>query len=139
MDDFMNEKKPEGAAPVQSDTPTLTRVKVSITGEANQVIRRALNREGKVITMGPLILFSTETGDAWMLDSQDGLALCLVRGGEKQTFIITETPSEFGIEWNATYRIDGDQFLVTEPPAQIRTILGYPIQEILRFSRALEP
>jgi hypothetical protein len=134
----MNEDKAKESAPVQSETPTLTKVKVNITGEANQIIRRAQARDSRVVAMGPLVFFSSESGDAWMLDTEDGLAVCLVQEGEKQPFTITETPSNFGIEWNATYHIAGDQFFVVEPDGKNRTILGYPTKEILRCSRLLE-
>jgi len=83
------------------------REQISITGEASYIISRAENYDARVVTLGPLIFFSTETGDAWMLDPEDGLALCLARGGDTQPFTITETTTNFSIEWEATYQIDG--------------------------------
>jgi hypothetical protein len=134
----MNEKKAEGPALVQSETPTMTKVKINITGEANQIIRRAESRDPRVAAVGPLIFFSTDTGDAWMLDAEDGLALCLAQGGKKQLFTITETPTTFGVEWHTTYRIEDDRFLFVEPTGATRTVLGYPTKEILRFSQLKE-
>jgi hypothetical protein len=78
------------------------------------------------------IFFSTETGDAWMLDYKNGLALCLARVGEKQPFRIVETPEKFAIEWNVNYQIEGDKFVVIQKSGQVRTILGYPTEEILK-------
>lgn len=43
-------------------------------------------------TLGPLLFFSTETGDAWVLDPADHLALCLARDGEPLPANIIETP-----------------------------------------------
>jgi hypothetical protein len=105
---------------------------MSITKEANDMISRAQNREGRLVTLGSLILFSTETGDAWMLDPEDGFAMCLARDGFEQPFTIIDTPTNFGIEWNADYRIDGDAFTVSDRAGQVRTIFGYPTREILQ-------
>jgi hypothetical protein len=116
----------------QTKQQILTQEQTSITGEANYIIGRARNNDARVVTLGPLILFSTVTGDAWMLDPEDGLALCLARGGEAQPFAITETTTNFSIEWEANYQIDGDVFIVTEWSGQTRAVLGYPTREILR-------
>jgi hypothetical protein len=113
----------------------LDREQMSITDEANYIISRAQDNDARVVTIGPLILFSTETGDGWMLDPEDGLALCLARVGEAQPFTITETSANFSIEWKASYQIDGDVFIVTEGAGRTRSILGYPTAEILRATR----
>jgi len=62
----------------------------------------------RVVGLGPLILFSTDTGDAWLLDWQDERALCLARGGTPQKVNIVETENDFAIEWTSDYRITGD-------------------------------
>jgi len=73
------------------------REQISITGEANHIIGRARNHDARVVTLGPLVFFSTETGDAWMLDPKDSLAICLVQGGEAQPFTITETATDWKV------------------------------------------
>ena len=110
----------------------LNREQISIIGESNYIINRAQNYESRVVSLGSLIFFSTETGDAWMLDYKDGLALCLAKVGEKQPFRIVETPEKFAIEWNVNYQIEGDKFVVIQKSGQVRTILGYPTEEILK-------
>ncbi|MDO8670502.1 MAG: hypothetical protein Q7O66_03615 [Dehalococcoidia bacterium] len=67
-----------------------------------------------------------------MLEPEDNLALCLARGGEEQPFMISETEHDFSIGWNSNYRIDGHVFIVITNDGQVRTIIGYPTQEILR-------
>ncbi|MCK4473340.1 MAG: hypothetical protein KAW49_16280 [Anaerolineae bacterium] len=119
----------------QTQRQILRREQINVTGEANYIISRAENYDARVVTFGPLIFFSTETGDAWMLDPEDGLALCLARGGETQPFTITETTTNFSIEWKANYQIDGDVFIVTERSGRTRSVLGYPAREILRATR----
>jgi len=110
----------------------LGREQLSITKEANYIISRAQNREGRLVTLGSLLLFSTETGDAWILDSEDGFALCLARDGVEQPHKLAETSDNFSIEWNADYHIEGDAFVVSNRAGAARTILGYPTREIMQ-------
>ena len=85
---------------------------ISVTREVNSIIKRAQAGDARIIRLGSLVLFSTETGDAWLLDPEDNLALCLARDGEKQSFTVTDTATSFAIEWNANYLIDGEAFIV---------------------------
>lgn len=122
-------RKPSSAKQV------LSRDQLSLSREAGYIIGRAQNHEARLVTLGALILFSTETGDAWMLDPADGLALCLARAGDPQPFTITETSTTIGIEWNANYRIEGAVFSVVERSGQVKSILGYPTREIVQAAR----
>jgi hypothetical protein len=88
--------------------------------------------DARIITLGPSVLFSTEAGDAWMLDPEDGLALCLAREGKEESFTIVETSTSFGIEWSASYRIDGDKVVVVSQPGRVQVFFGYPTAEISR-------
>lgn len=104
----------------------LSQPQINITGEADYIIARAQAYEARVVSPGPLIFFSTETGDAWVLDPADNLALCLARDGERQSFTMTETGTQFAIDWQANYQIEGEQFIVFNKSGQTRTIIGYP-------------
>src|SRR6476659_8152578 len=53
------------------------------------IIRRAADHDGRVVTIGQLTLFSSETGDAWIIDRDDHLALRLAR--DPEPFHIEET------------------------------------------------
>ena len=44
-----------------------------LTDEVRSIQRRAAGYDGRVVTVGQLILFSTETGAAWLLDPADQL------------------------------------------------------------------
>ena len=67
-----------------------------------------------MVTVGQLILFSTQTGDAWLLDKEDGLAAPLTRDGEREPVHIEETDANFTIEWKGHYRIEGDAFIYAD-------------------------
>lgn len=108
---------------------------VSILSEVRYVIRRAINKELRVVSLGPLIFFSTETGDAWVLDHQDKLALCLARCGDEQPFAISETATNFKIGWEGKYQICDDVFMFIANTGQSSSIIGYPVQEIEKHTR----
>jgi hypothetical protein len=108
----------------------LSREEVSISREADYIIKKAQARDGRVVRLGALVFFSTDTGDAWVLDREDNLALCLARDGERQHFTILETPTNFQIAWEAQYHIDGEAFTVFTQDGRVRTIFGYPTREI---------
>jgi hypothetical protein len=121
--------------PPKPKQQVLSRPQINITGEVSYIIERAQQRDARVVSLASLVFFSTDTGDAWMLDPADNFALCLARDGQPQPFTITETASQFAIEWQATYQIDGDLFVVLEHSGQSRSITGYPIRELKRFIR----
>ena len=108
----------------------LSREQINIKREVDYIVRRAAEREARVVMLGPLLFFSTETGDAWLLDPSDHLALCLARDGDPRPVNITESAETFAIDWEMTYQINGDRFIVADPSGQSRTIIGYPIREI---------
>ena len=70
----MGKRRKSGTPRTQAQI--LSREQISISREINYIISRAKNSDTRLVTLGTLVLFSTETGDAWLLDSEDGLALC---------------------------------------------------------------
>jgi hypothetical protein len=121
--------------PMQDRIHELRGDDVSFTEEAHRIQQKALGGEASVVRLGQLVFFSTETGDGWMLDPEDGNAVCLARDFEPRPIPIQEAPAQLAIEWNAGYSIEGGAFTVTEADAPARTIVGYPIAEIQRLSR----
>jgi hypothetical protein len=74
----------------------------------------------------------TQTGDAWLLEPGDHLAVPLARQGDPLPVYIEETDKTFTIAWLGTYRIEGQAFLYSEQNSgRVRTILGYPIRHII--------
>src|ERR1700730_10926099 len=56
----------------------------SLADEVRYIQRRAADYDGRIFTVGQLVLFSTETGDAWLLDPADRLPARLAPGGEER-------------------------------------------------------
>ena len=66
-----------------------------LADEIGYIQRRATEHDGRWVTVGPLALFSTETGDAWLLDANDHLAARLARDGEPEDVAFEETETRF--------------------------------------------
>jgi hypothetical protein len=113
----------------------LTQDQVSIRREVKYIIGLAQAREGRIVTIGNLVLFSTESGDAWMLDPAEAAALSLACDGEKQRFVIEETKDRFAIGWTHTFSLERDSMLVMDRSGKGRLIYGYPVHEIKRAVR----
>ena len=102
-----------------------------LADEVRYIQRRAADHDGRVITIGQLILFSTETGDAWLLDPTDRLAARLARDGDPEPIHIEETDTTFAIDWKGHYRIEGPAFVyVDRDTGRTSAILGYPTQKL---------
>jgi hypothetical protein len=107
---------------------------LNIAQEAEYIMGRAEEGDARLVTLGPLLFFSTALRDAWVLDPADGLALCLMADGERQPNRILETETQFAIDWPATYTIEGDIFMVAEKD-RVRTYHGYLVDEVARAAR----
>ena len=102
-----------------------------LANEVRYIQRQAAHQHGRIVTVGELILFSTETGDAWLLDSADRLAARLARDGESEPIHIEETDTTFAIGWTGRYRIEGPAFVYSDQDSgRVTTILGYPIEKL---------
>jgi hypothetical protein len=106
-----------------------------LADEVRYIQRCAAQHEGRFVTVGALALFSTDTGDAWLLDPADRLAARLAREGDPEPIYIEETDKSFAIGWKGSYRIEGQAFVYLDRDAgRIVTILGYPTDRIAQLS-----
>lgn len=105
-----------------------------LADEIDYIQRRAAEHDGRWVTVGPLALFSTETGDAWLLDANDHLAARLARDGEPEDVPFEETETRFAIGWKGIYRIEGSAFIYADRDSvRVLTILGYPVRRIAQW------
>ena len=103
--------------------------------EVRYIQHRAAEHDGRFVTVASLVLFSTETGDAWLLDPTDGLAARLARDGDPEDLYLEETETRFAIGWKGNYRIEGTAFIFTDRNSgRANTILGYPTQRLAELS-----
>ena len=105
-----------------------------LADEVRYIQRRAAEHDGRFVTVGPLALFSTDTGDAWLLDAEDHLAVRLARDGDPEDIHFEETATSFAIGWKGRYRIDGDAFVYSDKDSgRVVTVLGYPTRRIAEW------
>src|SRR6266705_6192701 len=102
-----------------------------LADEVRYIQRRAAEHDGRIVTIGQLVLFSTETGDAWLLDPSDQLAARLARDRDSEPIHIEETDTTFAIGWKGHYRIEGPTFVyLDQASGRVTTTLGYPTHKL---------
>ena len=111
------------------------RRRLRLADEIRYIQRRAAARDGRVVTADQLVLFSTETGDAWLLDPADHLAARLARDGDPESVAFEETDTSFKIAWPGNYRIDGPAFVYSDhDTGRVGTIIGYPTDKLRQIA-----
>ena len=104
-----------------------------LADEVRYIQNKAADHDSRVVAIGQLVLFSTETGDAWLLDVTDQLAAPLARDGDPEPIHLEETDTSFAIGWKGHYHIEGTAFIYADRDSgRVRTIFGYPTQTIAR-------
>jgi hypothetical protein len=102
-----------------------------LADEVRYIQDKAADHDGRMVTLGQLILFSTDTGDAWLLDLTDRLANRLARDGDPEPIHLEETDTSFTIAWKGRYHVEGPAFVyVDRDTGRVTTFLGYPTQKI---------
>lgn len=67
--------------------------KPDIHREIRYVTQLARAEDARLVTLGNLVLFSTRTRDAWLLDREDDFALCLCRMANLSRFGSSMAPT----------------------------------------------
>jgi hypothetical protein len=112
------------------------RRRLRLADEIRAIQRRAAARDGRIVAADQLVLFATETGDAWLLDPSDRLAARLARDGDPESIAFEETDAGFQIAWPGSYRRDGPAFVYTDRQSRrVSTIIGYPTQLLAAAER----
>jgi hypothetical protein len=110
-----------------------TRESLHLAKEVRTIQHRAAEQDGRIVSIGPLVFFSTDTGDAWMLEPADHLAVRLARAGDPLPVLIEETDQRFAIGWQGRYHFDGDMFVYEDNESgRLTAIRGYPVKQIQR-------
>ena len=105
-----------------------------LVDEVRYIQRRAARHDGRVVSIGQLVLFSTETGDAWLLDPSEQLAARLAHDGDPEPIHIEETDTTFAIGWKGQYRVEGAAFIyVDRDSGRATTTLGYPTHKLIQI------
>lgn len=117
----------------------LPRERFRLTEEVHAIQQRAAEHQGRIVSIGPLVLFSTQSGDAWLLDPADQLAARLAYAGDPLPVHIEETDRNYAIGWQGRYRIEDTAFVYEHYESQrLIAIRGYPIPLLLRAIAKVE-
>ena len=129
-------RPPQRSIQTRSGKAMRNRPRLRLADEIRYIQRRAAAHDGRVVTADQLVLISTETGDAWLLDPSDRLAARLARDGDPESIAFEETTTSFQIAWPGNYRLDGPAFVYTDRQSRrVSTILGYPTQLLAAAER----
>src|SRR6202158_1583161 len=111
----------------ESTTARLSRHSLHLAKEVRSIQRRAAEHDGRIVSIGALVFFSTDTGDAWILEPADQLAARLAAGGDPLPVHIEETETSYAIGWQGHYRIEGQMFLYEDTgSARLLALQGFP-------------
>lgn len=111
----------------------------SLKNECAAIVEAELRGTVSVVMTGPettrtlpLVLFSTGLGDAWLLDPDESLALCLLWHGARQSLEVEERPEGLVIAWDGPFELAGPFFKVDTRHEEIgvRAIGDYPLEEL---------
>lgn len=105
---------------------------VNFLKEVDYILGLAIEGKSRAVALERCVLFSTEDGDAWVLDADDGVALCLSWHGQRQDFVIEENAERFFVGYDADFSLQDNVFSVRSDNPKIggRTIFGYPAAEL---------
>ena len=110
---------------------------MNLAKEVRTIQRRAADQDGRIVSIGALVFFSTKTGDAWMLEPEDHLAVRLARAGDALPVLIEETDDRFAIGWQGRFHLLGDTFVYEDNASgRVSAISGYPVKQLLHVISA---
>lgn len=98
-----------------------------LADEVRYIQGRAAKYDSRIVTIGQLIIFSSQTGDAWLLDAAEYLAVPLARDGDPLPVEIADTDTSFSVGWSGSFKIQGEVFVYRpKSSGKVRSIRGYP-------------
>lgn len=112
--------------PVQQSSP-----RVTLTHNIHLIQEAAVEKRQHIIEVGVFILFSTSSGDSWLLELTDSDCIQLADKGEKLEVPIKETPEVIEVDWSHTFAVNNKQFEVVAYKDKTQQVLDhYPTMEI---------
>jgi hypothetical protein len=104
-----------------------------IAAEQRGQVKVVVTKDG--IACPPFVLFSTGIGDAWLLEPDENLAMCLMWHGGREEIGVSNDPSRIQVAWDGAYELLGDFMHVDTDNPRIgeRTLAGYPLVEVRKM------
>jgi hypothetical protein len=116
---------------VSSNLTEAQKIQISLQNEINAIQKLASKSKFKVRELGVFVLFSTDKGDAWLLEVTESDALQLAAEREIMTVDLEENPETIEIHWTHTFEIKNKQFIITDyKDKKVEAINNYPTHPI---------
>lgn len=107
-----------------------------IAREIDHIVSCAARDAVHVVSLGPLAFFSAAGGRAWVLDTDDSLAYCLMHDYVSRTSPLRgETAQDYALAWEEEFAIDKGCFWTFSPDGTATAHHGVPADEIERTIR----
>ena len=104
---------------------------LSLNGEVKKIQQAAVAGKSEVRTIGVFVLFSSDGGDAWLLELTDMDALLVASGGEALDIEIIESAETLEINWSHRFAVKDKQLRVTAYADKEEEVLaGCPVHSI---------
>lgn len=87
--------------------------KVTVRQAIDEIAQEALNKLEKIKVLGVFVLFSTNTGDAWLLEVTDKDAIRIANKGKMCALELDENPETIMINWSHKFSIANKKFVTT--------------------------
>ena len=111
---------------------------ISLSVEVEKIRKFASEKKEKVLSIGVFILFSSESGDAWLLEISDMDALKVSENGEDLEFKIEENPETLEINWSHRFAIKKKKFVVRSYINKSEeTYSNYPTHRIISLLKRI--
>jgi len=104
--------------------------------EIDYIVSCAARDAVHVVGLGPLVFFPAVGGRAWVLDTDDSLAYCLMHDYVPRTSPLRgETAQGYTLAWENEFAIDGRSFRTFSADGTATAHHGVPTGEIERTIR----
>ena len=121
-----------GKADKVARTAAQQNIQISLKTEVEKLQEKAAGREKFVHALGVFILFSTESGDGWLLEITEMDAIQVATNGEKIEFEIDENPDTIEINWPYRFTIKNKKFVTTAyADDEVKVWEDYPSHRIV--------
>jgi hypothetical protein len=103
----------------------------SLNSEVAALQQAAAAKRDTMKTLGVFVLFSTATGDGWLLEVTEMDAIQVAKGGESIAVEIVENPETIEINWTHKFAVRHKNFVLTAyADKSEQTMTDYPTQRI---------
>ncbi len=116
---------------VSSTSQTPQQQKILVTDEIKKIQESAAKKEATIKVIGVFIFFSTDKGDAWLLEMTEMDAVIAAKSGKVIDVDISESDETIEVNWTHRFTVKNKEFKTTAySDNAIETYTDYPTSTI---------